>query len=73
MENFWKWFATSKLASILRVAVAYIIGNMVAQFAQVGDFDVSSWKSWIIGAFVVVLPMVLRWLNPADTAFDAKG
>ena len=73
MDIFWKWFASSPIASALRVALAYAVGNMVADFAKVGTFDMSNWKSWVIGALVVSIPLILRWLNPEDKAFDAKG
>ena len=66
------WIATSPLASAGRVALAYIIGAMVAKFAEVGSFDFSDYKSWLIGALVVAIPPILRWLNPADTAFGRK-
>ena len=69
MDNFWKWFAKSPLASALRVAIAFVIGQMVAEFARVGDFDFTNYKSWLIGALVVSIPMVLRWINPQDNAF----
>lgn len=73
MDTFWKWFATSPIASALRVGLAYVIGNMVAEFAKVGAFDFSNYKTWLIGALVVAIPPVLRWLNPQDTAFNSKG
>jgi hypothetical protein len=72
MDKFLQWFADSPLASALRVAIAYIVGTMVAEFAKVGTFDFTNWKSWLIGALVVAIPPILRWLNPADTAFG-KG
>ena len=73
MNEFLQWFATSKIASMLRVAVAFIAAQLVADFVKVGDFDFSNWKAWVIGALAVALPMFLRWLNPADTSFNAKG
>ena len=71
MKNFWTWFAQSPIASAVRVAVAFFIGQMVAEWARVGDFDFSNYKSWLIGALVVSIPMILRWINPEDKAFGA--
>lgn len=73
MESFWKWFASSPLASALRIAFAYAIGAAVSEFAKVGNFDFTNWKSWVIGALVISIPIILRWLNPEDTAYGAKG
>lgn len=69
MKDFLKWFAASPIASALRTAFAFILGNMVAEFARVGNFEFSNYKSWLIGALVVAIPPVLRWLNPQDKAF----
>jgi uncharacterized protein (DUF486 family) len=66
MNNFLKWFNESLLASYLRVLLTVIISNMVADFAKVGDFDVTNWRTWVISALVSGLPTLLRWLNPKD-------
>jgi len=71
--DFLKWFASSPIASALRVALAFIINNMVADFVRVGNFDMTNWKSWVIGALAVSVPLILRWLNPEDKSFGAKG
>jgi len=73
MDSFLKWFAESPLASALRVAVAFTLNNMIADFVKVGNFDFTNWKSWVIGAFAVSVPLILRWLNPEDKAFGVKG
>ncbi len=72
MSEFLKWFASSPIASALRVALAFALGNMIADFAKVGDFDFTNWKSWLIGALVVAVPMILRWVNPEDKSFGVK-
>ena len=72
-NSFLQWFASSWIASALRVALGYALAEMVAAFARVGDFDFSDWKSWVIGAIVVATPIVLRALNPADTSYGLKG
>ena len=66
MKEFQVWFANSVFASALRTAVAVFVGSAVAEFSKVGSFDVSNWKAWLIGALVVAIPPVLRYLNPAD-------
>jgi len=72
-DAFLRWFATSQLASILRVALALIVNNMIADWVKVGNFDVSNWKAWLIAAGAACLPMILRWINPADPLGRAKG
>lgn len=72
MDTFLKWFATSPIASAFRVALAFVINNMVADFVRVGNFDMTNWKSWFIGALAVSVPLFLRWLNPEDKAFGLK-
>jgi hypothetical protein len=69
MENFQIWFAKSPIASAFRVALGYALGNMVADFAKVGDFNFTNYKSWLIGALVVFVPLFLRAINPQDKAF----
>lgn len=73
MNEFLKWLNTSPIASACRVAVAVFAGSMIAEFYKVGDFDFSNWKTWLIGALVVAIPPVLRWLNPADKSFGNVG
>lgn len=72
MSDFLKWFANSPLASALRVALGYFLGAMVAHFAQVNAFDFSQWQAWLVGAIVVSTPILLRWINPSDSAYGAK-
>jgi hypothetical protein len=69
MNNFWTWFAQSPMASALRVFVAIVIGQMVAEWARVGDIQFTNYKSWVITALVAAIPTVLRWINPQDKAF----
>ena len=69
MDNFWKWFAQSPIASSLRVFVAIVIGQMVAEWARVGDIQFTNYKSWVISALVAAIPTILRWINPQDPAF----
>ena len=69
MKNFWTWFARSPIASALRVFVAVVFGQMVAEWARVGNFDFTNYKLWLITALVASVPTILRWINPEDKAF----
>ena len=67
--NFNEWFATSLLASWLRVFAAVIISAAVADWATKGSIDLGAWQTWVIGGLVSTLPTLLRWLNPSDVEF----
>ena len=69
MDNFLTWFAKSPIASALRVFIAIVVGQMVAEWARVGDIQFTNYKSWVISALVAAIPTVLRWINPQDNAF----
>jgi len=69
MDVFLKWFATSPVASWLRVFAAIVLGEMVASWIKIGTFDFTNWQGWLLTAVVAVVPMVIRWLNPQDPAF----
>lgn len=67
MENFYKWFATSKLGSYLRSFLAIVVAQAIAEFQKLGYFDFSNLESWVIAALVATVPVLLRILNPEDT------
>ena len=69
MNKILEWFANSPVASALRTFIAVAVGAMISDFAKVGDFNFGDWKSWVIGALVVAIPPMLRWINPQDSAF----
>ena len=71
MKSFWTWFARSPIASALRVFVAVVLGQMVTEWARVGNFDFTNYKLWLITALVASVPTILRWINPEDNAFGA--
>jgi len=71
-NKFLSWFATSWIASALRVALGYLLATMVAKFVEVGTFDFTDWKSWVIGAIAIATPIILRALNPADPAYGVN-
>ncbi len=73
-EDFKNWFASSPVASFLRVFVALVISQAVADFVQTDSFNFSNATHWVITALSAGIPTVLRWLNPADPAFgNSKG
>lgn len=68
-EKFTQWFATSPIASFLRVFAALVISQAVADFVKIGNFNFANYQLWIITALSASVPLILRWLNPADTSF----
>jgi len=67
--TFREWFATSPLASWLRVFGAVILSAAVADWSTKGTIDFGSWQVWVISALVSGLPTLLRFFNPADVEF----
>ena len=68
-NEFLTWFANSPIASAIRVGLGYVLAAMVADFVKVSQFDFTNYEAWLIGAFAIAVPIILRWLNPADTAY----
>ena len=69
METFWVWFAKSPLASALRVFVMIVVSMALADFVATGDISWTNWEAWVIAAMASAVPMLLRWINPADAEF----
>lgn len=69
METFWVWFAKSPLASALRVFVTIVATMALADFVATGDISWTNWEAWVIAAMASAVPMLLRWINPADVEF----
>lgn len=67
MDKFLQWFASSKIASFLRVFVAIVIAQAVSDFQKLGHFDFANLEQWAIIALVSAVPPLLRWLNPEDS------
>jgi hypothetical protein len=67
MEQFKVWFATSKLASYLRVFVAIFLYQAISEFQRTGNFNFANLSSWVITALVSFLPMLSRVANDEDT------
>jgi hypothetical protein len=69
MNNFKEWLAFSPLASALRVFVAVLLTLAVADWGAGGSIDFGAWETWVIAALASTVPMVVRWVNPADIEF----
>lgn len=70
--DFQKWFATSPIASFLRVMFALIIAQATTDFVKLGHFDFGNLEVWLITALASAVPGLLRWINPQDPAFGEK-
>lgn len=72
MEQFWNdflvWFDTHPVASFLRHLAAITIAGAVAEFAKLGDFDFTNWRTWVIAGLVASLPALINWLNPQGSS-----
>jgi hypothetical protein len=73
MRSFESWFATSPLASALRVFVATGIALAVAAWVESGTISLAQWQTWVIAALAASVPVILRWLNPADGVYGRNG
>lgn len=73
MKAFESWFAVSPLASALRVFVATILALAVASWVESGSISLDAWETWVIAACASAVPVVLRWLNPADGIYGRNG
>lgn len=67
-----EWLARSPLAAALRVFVAVVVAMVVAEWSASGAIAFDRWQTWVIAGLASAVPVVLRWLNPADGAFG-KG
>lgn len=67
--DFKEWFATSPLASALRVFVSILLAAAVADWVTAGSINFGAWQTWVIAGLVSAVPVVTRWLNPNDIAF----
>jgi hypothetical protein len=65
------WFARSPVASFLRTFAAVLLGLAVADWATAAQIGFANWRTWLLGALVAAVPVVIRALNPNDTAFGS--
>jgi hypothetical protein len=73
MRSFESWFATSPLASALRVFAATVLALAVAAWVESGTISLAQWQTWVIAALAASVPVILRWLNPADGVYGRNG
>jgi hypothetical protein len=73
MIRFESWFATSPLASALRVFAATVLALAVAAWVESGSISLAQWETWIIAALASSVPVILRWLNPLDGIYGRNG
>ena len=73
MTRFESWFATSPLASALRVFAATILALAVAAWVESGTITLAAWETWVIAALAASVPVILRWLNPLDGVYGRNG
>lgn len=64
-----EWFARSPIASGLRVFLAVLLAALVADWTTAGSISFDRWQTWVIAALASAVPVILRALNPADTAY----
>ena len=70
MDNkFLVWLAHSPLALFLKIFVAAIIGDAVADWAKTGTIAFDDWQTWVIAALVAAVPVIIAWLNPANKCY----
>lgn len=69
MNSFSEWLAKSPLASALRVFVAIVATMAITDWSTKGTIDMGAWQTYVIAGLVSAVPVVTRWLNPADPSF----
>ena len=64
---------TSKmLFSYIRVLVAIFTASVLGKVLDAGDvFTISldDWKTYVAAGVAATIPVILRWLNPYDSAY----
>lgn len=61
-----EWFAKAPLASALRAFVAVVLAMLAADWTTAGSISFDRWQTWVIAGVAACVPMIARWLNPAD-------
>jgi hypothetical protein len=64
---------TSKmLFSYLRVLLAIFSAAVLGKLLDAGDIfsiSIDDWKTYVAAGIAATIPVILRWLNPYDTAY----
>jgi hypothetical protein len=71
-----KWLATSPLGSIVKVFVGTALGGLYLFLKNDGSFDditLEAVEGFLMGALIVVLPMLINYVNPADTRYGRNS
>jgi hypothetical protein len=66
---FQEWFATSPVASWLRSFIAIVVAMFIADGADLFAVELSDLRSWVAAGLAATLPVIVRWLNPADVEY----
>lgn len=64
-------FLTTPLGSALRVFLGVVLGYFVLDLQEAGTIDISvgDVTTWIAGALVVAVPLIIAAVNPKDDRF----
>jgi hypothetical protein len=66
MENF---LANTPLGTAVKTFVAVVLAAAVADFSTDGTISLGNWQTWVIAGLVSALPVIVNWLNPADSRY----
>ncbi len=68
-------FLTTPLGSALRVFLGAVLAYLVLDLQTDGTIDISvgDVMTWVAGALVIAVPLLIAALNPADTRFGKKA
>jgi ABC-type amino acid transport system permease subunit len=64
-------FLTTPIGSALRIVVGVVLGYLVLDLSKDGTISVG-WDevtSWVAAGLVVGVPILIAWINPADSRF----
>ena len=66
------WLASNPFASFIRAFIATLLTLALADWTSAASVSFDDWKSWVIAALAASVPVIIRWINPQDTAYG-KG
>jgi hypothetical protein len=69
MDAFKNWLATTPLGSAFKVFLGVLFGAVILTWSDEGQISFDHWQTWVIGALVVAVPIIINWLNSADTRY----
>lgn len=64
-----EWLATTPLGSAAKVFLGVLLAAVLLTWTQEGTISFDHWQTWLIGALAVAVPIIINWLNPADTRY----